>query len=99
MMSADATLVGVPIKNKLFIIMKSLFRKPNIRALVGSTPLIKVSPHVYAKLETYNPAGSVKDRMISYILERERLFGRVKEDTILCEATSGIQLYLLRTYL
>lgn len=69
--------------------MKSLFRKPNIKALVGSTPLIKVSPHVYAKLETYNPAGSVKDRMISYILERERLFGRVKEDTILCEATSG----------
>ena len=89
MMSAAVTLVGVPIRNKLFIIMKSLFRKPNIRALVGSTPLIKVSPHVYAKLETYNPAGSVKDRMISYILERERLFGRVKEDTILCEATSG----------
>ena len=62
---------------------------PNIKTLVGNTPLIKVSPHIYAKLETYNPAGSVKDRMINYILERERLFGRINDDTILCEATSG----------
>lgn len=69
--------------------MNRLFKKPSIKKLVGGTPLIKISSHIYAKLETYSPSGSVKDRMISYILERERLFGRIKEDTILCEATSG----------
>lgn len=69
--------------------MNSFFKRPNLKNLIGKTPLIKISSHIYAKLETYNPAGSVKDRMISYILDRERLFGRIKEDTILCEATSG----------
>ena len=69
--------------------MNSFFKRPNLKSLVGKTPLIKISPHIYAKLETYNPTGSVKDRMISYIVNRERLFGRIKEDTILCEATSG----------
>ena len=69
--------------------MNNFFKRPNLKSLIGNTPLIKISPHIYAKLETYNPTGSVKDRMISYILDRERLFGRIKEDTILCEATSG----------
>ena len=69
--------------------MNSFFKRPNLKSLIGNTPLIKISSHIYAKLETYNPTGSVKDRMISYILDRERLFGRIKEDTILCEATSG----------
>lgn len=69
--------------------MNSFFKRPNLKSLIGNTPLIKVSSHIYAKLETYNPSGSVKDRVINYIIERERLFGRIKEDTILCEATSG----------
>ena len=69
--------------------MNNFFKRPNLKKLIGKTPLIKVSSHIYAKLETYNPAGSVKDRMINYIVDRERLFGRIKEDTILCEATSG----------
>ena len=69
--------------------MNSFFKRPNIKSLVGKTPLIKISSHIYAKLETYNPSGSVKDRVINYIVDRERLFGRIKEDTILCEATSG----------
>ena len=60
-----------------------------IKPLVGNTPLIKISPHLYAKLETYNPSGSVKDRMIYFVVERAKLFGRIKKDTILCEATSG----------
>ena len=69
--------------------MNNFFKRPNLKSLIGKTPLIKISSHLYAKLETYNPTGSVKDRVINYILERERLFGRIKEDTILCEATSG----------
>lgn len=69
--------------------MNNLFKRPSLKKITGNTPLIKISSHIYAKLETYNPSGSVKDRMINYILERERLFGRINEDTILCEATSG----------
>jgi len=61
----------------------------HLRKLIGDTPLVRVSPHIYAKLETYSPSGSVKDRMIKYVLDRARIFGRIKEDSILCEATSG----------
>lgn len=60
-----------------------------IKEITGNTPLIKISNKIYAKLETYNPAGSIKDRMISYIVRRERIFGKINEKTILCEATSG----------
>jgi cysteine synthase A len=60
-----------------------------LKKIIGNTPLIKISPHIYAKLETYSPSGSVKDRMINYVVERARVFNRIKEDTILCEATSG----------
>ena len=65
------------------------YNNPNLKNLIGNTPLIKISPHIYAKLETYNPSGSVKDRVINYIVERERIFGRINKETILCEATSG----------
>lgn len=65
------------------------FNSPNLKSLIGNTPLIKIAPHIYAKLETYNPAGSVKDRMINYIVDRARIFGRITENSILCEATSG----------
>ena len=51
-----------------------------IKALIGNTPLIKISSHIYAKLETYNPTGSIKDRAIFYIVEREKMFGRIRED-------------------
>ena len=60
-----------------------------IREITGNTPLIKITNKIYAKLELYNPAGSIKDRVVSYIVKRERLFGKIKENTILCEATSG----------
>jgi len=60
-----------------------------IKPLVGNTPLIKIAPHLYAKLETYNPSGSVKDRMVYFAVDRAKLFGRINKDTILCEATSG----------
>ena len=55
----------------------------------GRTPLIKVSDKLYAKLETYSPTGSVKDRMISYIVDKALKTGQLKNKNILCEATSG----------
>ena len=55
----------------------------------GNTPLIKVSDKLYAKLETYNPTGSVKDRMISFIVNKAINDGKITSQSILCEATSG----------
>jgi len=57
--------------------------------LIGNTPLVRISDHLYAKLETFNPAGSVKDRMISYVVQKAQLYGEIKEGTIMCDATSG----------
>ena len=60
-----------------------------IKPIVGETPLIKISSKIYAKLETYNPAGSIKDRMITYVVDRARMFGKINDNSILCDATSG----------
>jgi cysteine synthase A len=60
-----------------------------IKPIVGETPLIKISSKIYAKLEAYNPAGSVKDRMITYVVDRARMFGKINDKTVLCDATSG----------
>ena len=42
----------------------------DINNLIGNTPFIKLGEKLYAKLETYNPSGSIKDRMASYILSK-----------------------------
>lgn len=56
----------------------------------GGTPLLQLSPHLYAKLETYNPTGSIKDRMVAYVLGRAVRDGSVTPGrTLLVEATSG----------
>lgn len=54
-----------------------------------TTPLVKVSDRLYAKFETYNPTGSVKDRMISYVVGAAVKAGKVGRGTVMCEATSG----------
>ncbi len=60
-----------------------------IKNITGNTPLVKISEKIYAKLETYNPAGSVKDRMITYVVNRAQMMGRITKESILCDATSG----------
>ena len=52
---------------------------------VGKTPLIQLSDKLFAKLESVNPGGSIKDRPVKYILDSMDL---EKGDTIV-EATSG----------
>jgi cysteine synthase len=65
-------------------------KKSPLWKLTGRTPLIKISDRLYAKLETYNPTGSVKDRMVSYVVDRAIESGEInKSHTTLCEATSG----------
>ena len=55
----------------------------------GNTPLIRISDRLYGKLETYNPSGSVKDRMICYVVQQALARGEIMPDSILCDATSG----------
>ena len=60
-----------------------------LRAMIGNTPLIQVSPKIYAKLEAYSPSGSIKDRMVSYIAWKADERGEFTSDTKFIEATSG----------
>lgn len=64
--------------------------------LVGYTPMVKINhivPNkrvkVYAKLERYNPAGSVKDRIAKYMIEYGEREGLLTRDKIVIEPTSG----------
>lgn len=57
--------------------------------IIGNTPLLKISDKIYAKLETYNPTGSVKDRMVHYVVNKAFQQKKINRDSIFCEATSG----------
>jgi len=71
-----------------------IFRK--VTELVGNTPLVQLNrvtegsvATVVAKLEYYNPAKSVKDRIGLSMIEAAERDGKIKPDTILVEPTSG----------
>ena len=57
--------------------------------ICGTTPLVKITDKIYGKLETFNPSGSVKDRMVSYVVDGALSRGEINESTVLCDATSG----------
>jgi len=68
----------------------------NILETVGHTPLVKINhlnpnPNVtlYAKLEGFNPTGSVKDRIALKMVEEAERDGTLKPGKIILEATSG----------
>ena len=53
------------------------------------TQLIQITPRLFAKLETENPTGSIKDRPIKYIVERALQAKEIDSGTTLVEASSG----------
>lgn len=66
----------------------------SITRLVGQTPMLKVEggqelADIYIKLESFNPGGSVKDRIAMAMLQDAFSHGKITQDTILIEATSG----------
>ena len=67
----------------------------NILKGVGNTPLIQMdiedNPgiNLYAKLEFYNPTGSIKDRAANYIIQKLLGLGEINRDTTLVESSSG----------
>ncbi len=68
----------------------------DVTQLVGNTPLVRLrrltegaKADVVAKLEFYNPAHSVKDRIGVSMIEAAEKAGKIKPDTIILEPTSG----------
>jgi cysteine synthase len=64
--------------------------------LVGKTPMVRINkmnpnPHVeiYAKLEGFNPTGSLKDRIALRMIEKAEEEGKLTRDKTILEATSG----------
>lgn len=72
--------------------------KKSITELVGNTPLLElthieaeenIQATLLAKLESFNPAGSVKDRVAKAIIEDAEKTGRLKKGSVIIEPTSG----------
>ena len=68
----------------------------DITQLTGSTPLVRLrrvtdgaGAEVVAKLESFNPAGSVKDRIGVSMIDAAERAGLIRPDTIILEPTSG----------
>jgi cysteine synthase A len=68
----------------------------DVTELIGNTPLVRIrrltegcAADVVAKLEFYNPAHSVKDRIGVAMIEAAEKAGQIKPDTIILEPTSG----------
>ncbi|MGZ3557947.1 MAG: cysteine synthase A [Thermodesulfobacteriota bacterium] len=67
-----------------------------ISELIGHTPLLRLNRvtegckgEVIAKLESFNPCGSIKDRIGASMIEAAEKAGLIKKDTIILEPTSG----------
>lgn len=69
-----------------------------ITDLIGGTPLLQLTNYgkeyapdatIYAKLEYFNPAGSVKDRIAKAMIDDAEAKGLLKPDSVIIEPTSG----------
>ena len=73
--------------------MSAIFE--DITAVVGYTPLVQINKlgsgkaTILAKLESQNPAGSVKDRIAMSMIRAAENEGLIKKDTLVIEPTSG----------
>jgi len=69
----------------------------SVLELVGETPIVKLNKmyagnpgaQVYAKLEYFNPGGSIKDRPGLYMIDKAEEQGAIRDGSIILEATSG----------
>jgi cysteine synthase A len=67
-----------------------------ISSTIGATPLVRlnrinedVDAEIFAKLEFFNPLGSVKDRIAASMIEAGELDGSITSKTLIVEPTSG----------
>ncbi|MEY8764621.1 MULTISPECIES: PLP-dependent cysteine synthase family protein [Clostridium] len=68
----------------------------DIKEMIGKTPILKLNRfnlkdgiNVYAKLENFNPGGSVKDRIGYYMIRQAEKAGKLKKGYTIIEATAG----------
>ncbi|MGN0902676.1 MAG: PLP-dependent cysteine synthase family protein, partial [Succinivibrio sp.] len=70
----------------------------NITEIIGNTPLLRMhglerhfnlKAQIFAKLEFFNPSGSVKDRIAYAMLKNALEKGEISQDTTIIEPTSG----------
>lgn len=68
----------------------------NVIELIGNTPLVKLNNfsmppkvNIFAKLEYFNPGGSIKDRIGHWIIEKAEEKGLLKRGDTIIEATAG----------
>ena len=68
----------------------------NILSTIGNTPMVKINNiikkpgvEIFAKLEGFNPTGSIKDRIALKMIEQAEAEGRLQKGKIIIEATSG----------
>ena len=67
----------------------------NILSAIGNTPLVKINnlnegkANIFAKIEYFNPTGSIKDRVALNMVETAEKLGYINKDTTIIEPTSG----------
>jgi len=68
----------------------------NIIEIIGNTPLVRINnltekndATILAKLEKFNPGGSIKDRIAKYMIEYAEKEGELTKDKVILEPTSG----------
>lgn len=70
----------------------------NVSELIGNTPLVELTNYeknhdlkarIVGKVELFNPAGSVKDRIAKAMLDDAEAAGKLDSDTVIIEPTSG----------
>ncbi|MEN8263065.1 MAG: cysteine synthase A [Nitrospirota bacterium] len=75
-----------------------LYSEPvnSVLELVGNTPMVRInklvdkgSAEIYAKIESFNPCSSIKDRICSFMVEKAERQGKIKPGDTLIEPTSG----------
>mgnify|MGYP004512511423 FL=1 len=83
-------------QEKEVIIMSKIYTSAD--RLIGKTPLLELThiekklglkAHILAKLEYFNPAGSVKDRIAKAMIDDAEAKGLLKEGSVIIEPTSG----------
>ena len=74
--------------------VEEAFRR--LAPVIGNTPLLEIHCtwrdrclHIFAKMESYNLTGSIKDRVAYYILKRAYETGEIRKGMTIAEATSG----------
>ncbi|XP_076265118.1 cystathionine beta-synthase-like isoform X1 [Rhynchophorus ferrugineus] len=96
--SRDAKKTGVPFPHTTQSWMRNEKIAPNVLSLIGNTPMVKLNSipkkegircNIYAKLEYFNPGGSVKDRIAKRIIEDAEEQGLLRPGMTIIEPSSG----------